>query len=331
MYQPTTRVLTVLELLQARGRMTGKELSERLEVDPRTVRRYITMLQDLGIPVTGERGRAGGYRIRPGFRLPPLMLSNDEAMAVTLGLLAVRRLGLAANAPAIEGALSKMERVLPPELRMRATLAHEALAIDVVGPDKTAAPGVVATLGEAALGGRRVWLRYGDVRGELTEREVDPYGLALVANHWYLAGHCHLRGAMRSFRLDRVREVTIRAGRFEPPPGFDPLSFVQRTLASAPGSIAVDVLLSASLAEARRHIPPSLAVLEQAESGTLMRCHVDDLGWLARELQRITLPFAVIRPDALRDELRRLARALEASADAVPPGISEIVPAGASA
>src|SRR5687767_9627859 len=103
MYFPATRVLTVLELLQARGRMSGPELAARLEVDTRTVRRYITMLQDLGIPVEAERGRYGTYRLRPGFKLPPLLFTDDEALALTLGLLLARRLELAMAAPAVEG------------------------------------------------------------------------------------------------------------------------------------------------------------------------------------------------------------------------------------
>ena len=113
MYHPTTRVLTVLELLQAHHRMTGPELAERLEVDVRTMRRYVTMLQDLGIPVEAERGRYGGYMLRPGFKLPPLMFTEDEALALTLGLLSARKLMLAPAVPAIEGALAKVERVLP--------------------------------------------------------------------------------------------------------------------------------------------------------------------------------------------------------------------------
>src|SRR5204863_4074973 len=101
-YHPTTRVLAVLELLQSRQRVRGAELAERLEVDGRTVRRYVTMLQDLGIPVEAERGRYGAYRLRPGFKLPPLMFSDEEALAVVLGLLAARQLGLAVAAPAVE-------------------------------------------------------------------------------------------------------------------------------------------------------------------------------------------------------------------------------------
>src|SRR5262245_13611611 len=119
MYHPTTRVLTILELLQARGKLSGAELAARLEVDRRTVRRYIMMLQDLGIPVEATRGTAGGYRLRRGFKLPPLMLSDNEALAITLSLMAARRQNIPADPHTIEGALAKIERVLPDELRVR--------------------------------------------------------------------------------------------------------------------------------------------------------------------------------------------------------------------
>src|ERR1700759_2138900 len=117
MYHPTTRVLTVLEMLQSHASMSGKELAERLEVDGRTVRRYVTMLQDLGIPIEAERGRYGAYRLRPGYKLPPLMFTPEEALASTLGLLAARKLGLTAPAADVEGAIAKLERVLPLSLR----------------------------------------------------------------------------------------------------------------------------------------------------------------------------------------------------------------------
>src|SRR5262245_48115208 len=117
MYSPTTRVLTVLELLQSRERVTGAEIAERLEVHIRTVRRYIAMLEELGIPIEAERGRYGAYRLLPGYKLPPLMFTPEEALATMLGLLAVRRLGLAATAPGVEGAIAKWERVLPLPLR----------------------------------------------------------------------------------------------------------------------------------------------------------------------------------------------------------------------
>src|SRR4051812_46273377 len=116
-YRPTTRLLSMLELLQARGRIGGPELARRLEVSERTVRRYAAMLQEMGVPVKGERGRYGAYFLRPGYRLPPMMFTDEEALGLTLGLLAARGLGLSGAAPAVEGALAKLERVMPEALR----------------------------------------------------------------------------------------------------------------------------------------------------------------------------------------------------------------------
>src|SRR5258708_1245731 len=113
MYFPTTRVLTILELLQSRQQLSGPELAQRLEVNARTVRRYITMLQDLGFPVEAVRGRHGSYRLRPGFKLPPLMFTEDEALALTLGLLVARQLGLTAAASRRRCACQDRARAAP--------------------------------------------------------------------------------------------------------------------------------------------------------------------------------------------------------------------------
>src|SRR5918994_614578 len=137
MHRPTARVLTTLELLQAR-RMTGSELARRLEVDGRTVRRYVATLQDMGIPVEGERGRYGAYRLRPGYKMPPLMFTDEEALGLSLGLLAARQLGLAGVAPAVEGALAKVERVMPEALRERVRALQETVSIAAARPQAPA-------------------------------------------------------------------------------------------------------------------------------------------------------------------------------------------------
>src|SRR5260370_13345890 len=124
MYHPTTRVLTVLEVVQSQQSFSGPELAKRLEVNVRTVRHYIMMLQDMGIPIESERGRYGAYRLRPGFKLPPLMFTEDEALALTLGLLTARRLGLTVAAPAAEGTLANVDPALPTALRQRVQAAH---------------------------------------------------------------------------------------------------------------------------------------------------------------------------------------------------------------
>src|SRR5918994_1098657 len=132
--RPTTRLLSMLELLQIRGRIGGPELARRLEVGERTVRRYAVRRQEMGVPVEGERGRYGAYSLKPGYRLPPLMFTEEEALGLALGLLAARRLGLAGAAPAVEGALAKVERVMPGALRGRVRDLEETVTPAVAPP-----------------------------------------------------------------------------------------------------------------------------------------------------------------------------------------------------
>jgi predicted DNA-binding transcriptional regulator YafY len=307
MYHPTTRVLVVLELLQAHGRMTGPELAERLEVDLRTIRRYVTMLQDLGIPVEAERGRYGGYRLMPGYRLPPLMLTDDEALAVTLGLRATLSLGLAAAAPAVHGALAKVERVLPPDVRRRVNAVQQTLTIDLDQQPLAPATETLLTFAEAARERRQVWMRYAAGGGALTERVIDPYGLVHVVGRWYVAGYCHLRADNRVFRLDRVEAARIDADTFTSPPDFDTLAFVQASLAESPWDWEVEALLQTTLEQARRRIPAHQAVLDPVDGGVVVRINVDDLDWAARFLVGLGCPFVVREPPELRVALRALA------------------------
>src|SRR5207248_3139012 len=158
---PATRVLTVLELLQSRSRLNGSELADRLEVDRRTVRRYVSTLQDLGVPVESEPGRYGGYYLRPGYKLPPLMFNEEEALALILGLLASRRVGLLDAVQAVEGALAKIDRVLPDRLRGRVQALQGALSFTPLrGSPPASNPSMLMKFSHAAQETRRVWLRY---------------------------------------------------------------------------------------------------------------------------------------------------------------------------
>lgn len=315
MYHPTTRVLTVLELLQSHHRLTGPELAARLEVNARTARRYITMLQDMGIPIEAERGRYGAYRLRPGFKLPPLMFSEDEALAVTLGLLVARRLGLAVAAPAVEGALAKIERVLPPALRERLQAVQAALVLDIAGAESQPTAAVVIELSAAASSGRRVLMCYRTERGEESERPFDPYGIVYRQGRWYAVGYCHMRAALRMFRLDRVCGLRTLDERFERPVDFDAAAYVIQSLATMPNTWQVEVLLQTSLEQARRRISPVFGTLEECEDGVLLRAQGDHLGWMARELVASGLSLRVRKPEALRDELRALAARVAAMAE----------------
>src|SRR2546423_2634580 len=177
MYSPVMGLLTVVDLLQARPSITAAQLAEGLQVNARSARRYIVMLQDLGIPVEAERGRYGGYRLRPGYKLPPLMWNEEEALAVTLGLRAAQQMGLAKTLPTVESALAKVERVLPVALRERVLAVQEMVVLDLEGASEATMTEHVMMLSTAAYRRQQVRLRYRAKSGEQSERELDCYGL----------------------------------------------------------------------------------------------------------------------------------------------------------
>ena len=321
MYQPTTRLLTVLELLQARPHLSGTELAQRLEVDIRTVRRYVTMLQDMGIPVEAEHGRYGGYRLRPGFKLPPLLFTEEEALAVTLGLLAARRLGLAATAPAVEGALAKIERVLPTEVGQRISALQDSIGFtQSVGRSAPASGDLLLALSSATRQRQRVHLRYRDRADAESERDFDPYGLVFHYGRWYLVGLDQRSREQRTFRIDRVLEAQPTAETFERPDDFDAVAYLRQSLASMSWGYEVEVFLpGASAVDVRASIPAHVGTVEEADGGTVFRTQTDDFRWTAVYLPMLRRPFVVLRPDELREELRAMARELISAADRPPP------------
>jgi predicted DNA-binding transcriptional regulator YafY len=263
-------------------------------------------LRDLGIPVEGERGRYGSYRLRPGFKLPPLMFTEDEALGLTLGLLAARRLGLSGVVPAVEGALAKVERVMPEALGERIRALEETVIPAVAGPQAPPAGEVVMALATAVRGRRPVRLRYRSGSGEETERRLDPYAVVHREGYWYAVGQDHLRGRMRLFRLDRVLETEALEETFARPPGFDTPQQVLEALAAMHGDRwSVEVSLEASLEEAREQVPQMGVALEEVEGGVLMRSSTSDLGWMVRVLAGLGFPFVVRRPPELREALGR--------------------------
>jgi predicted DNA-binding transcriptional regulator YafY len=310
MGKPTTRVLAVLELLQTNGRMSGTELARRLEVDVRTVRRYLAMLEELGIPVTAERGRDGGYRLMHGFKLPPMMFTNDEALALSLGLLASRNLGLSEAAPAGAGALAKLERVMPELLRKRVGAVSEVVTIDMARASSGGNPQTLAALSACAQAQQTVHLHYRSARLADSERDVDPYALAFWEGHWYLVGYCHWRRERRSFRLDRIVAVHARPASFARPRDFDALAYLNAAVATLPRTHSVKVLLRTDLARARQQVFTSLGILEAVEGGVRLHSQADDLAWMARELARLPFGFTIERPARLRTALQKHARAL---------------------
>jgi len=314
-YRPTARVLTVLELLQSHDRMTGAELARRLEVDVRTVRNYVQTLTDLGIPVEAERGRYGAYYLRAGYKLPPLIFTEDEALALTLSLLVARASDLVTTAPAFEGVLAKVKRVLPASTRTRIQAVEQTVAFDR-GTATTAPAGLaVLLLSSAIQSGRRVVLHYRSARAELTERAFDPYGIAYHRGFWYTIGYCHLRAGQRLFRLDRIVQIQITSETFPPRVNFPALEAVSQALAVVPRVWQVEVWLETTLAEAQEQTRQPKACFEEAEGGVLLRVDVEDLPWMARLLAGLGVPFTIHRPPELCEVVHQYARTLASYAE----------------
>ncbi len=305
---PASRLLELLELLQTQPLTTGREIADRLAIDRRTVRRYVATLHELGFPVEGERGVGGGYRLRPGYRLPPLMLGDDEAIAVVLGLIAAGREGLSAA----DSALAKVQRVLPDALRRRVEALEMTLGFTM--PPMAGAPVAgkpVLRLADAIRRRQRVRARYRSFEGEETERELSPHGLVVHSGRWYLAAHDHARSDLRTFRVDRMSRVSAgERSALAPPDAFDPVAHVRRSLARVPWPWEVEVLLDLPVDQATQRLRGMLAELQDANGRTLLRMRVSSLDWLAGLLAGLACDFSIKRPEELRVSVRELAHRL---------------------
>jgi predicted DNA-binding transcriptional regulator YafY len=326
MARPTAQVLTLLELLQSGGIRTLAELADRLGVDGRTVRRYIGHLIDLDVPVESVRGRYGGYRLGAGYRLPPLMLSDDEALAVLLGLVAGRRAGwLATTGTASETAAAKIRRVLPARLAHRVDAVLESFAFTAAAREFPAPEtGVLLAVADAVRHHRPVRIRYTAADDRRSERTLHPYGLVAHSGRWYVTGADPGIGEDRTFRLDRISEVRTLPGSFEPPAGLDPAQRVLQGLATAPYRHEVTLRIKATVEHIRTRLPASVATVEEEPTGPWLRVELraEHLDWLPPVLAALDRPFVIERPDELRGLVAALADRLATSARAGTVGPS---------
>ena len=314
MYDPIMRVLTVLEILQARDFVSGAELAERLEVDLRTVQRYIVRLKDLSIPVESSPGVGGAYRLRPGFRLPPLLLTNEEAFALSLGLRALRQFGLSAFAPATEGALAKLGRVLPESLRESVRTVEDVVAIE---PGPWVVSTSVQSLIDAASAirtGHRIRFGYQSHDGSRSRRHIEPYAVMHTDGRWYLIGHCLSRQALRTFRLDRVAGLEVTRATFRRPADFDPRRHLQQSMPFIQSDYQIDVWLDMPMEETERAFAPWRVALESQDGGTRLRCGRDRLEMFAAMLLGMGCRIVVHSPAEMRQVFREVAlRAMTAA------------------
>jgi predicted DNA-binding transcriptional regulator YafY len=316
MYDPIMRVLTVLEVLQARDFVSGADLAARLEVDLRTVQRYIVRLKDLSIPVESSRGVGGAYRLKPGFRLPPLLLTNEEAFALSLGLHSLRQVGLSAFAPATEGALAKLRRVLPEALRDSIQTVDDVVAIEPGPWVVTTSVECLIRAASAIRTGKRVRFEYRSHEGADSRRQIEPYAVMHTDGRWYLIGYCLMRRAMRTFRLDRVSNLEIGVGHFKRPPGFDARQYMRQSMPFVQSVYQIDVWIDLPIEEAQQNVMPWRVAMEEENGGTRVRCGRDRLEMFAAMLLSTGRRIVVHSPNELRTTFRELARQAVRAADA---------------
>jgi predicted DNA-binding transcriptional regulator YafY len=305
MTRPTSRVLALLELLQGGGTRRVGALAERLGVDERTVRRYVEHLVELDIPVRSVRGRYGGYRLAPGYRMPPLMLTDDEAVAMAIGLVVGRRAGLVPESAASESALAKLRRVLPTRLadRLGALLATSSFT----APPRAATAadaGVLLTVAEAARDRLTVEIVYTDRAGRRSTRKIAPDGVVGHAGHWYVVT------ADRTFRLDRIASATLQAAVAEQVPARDPVRAVLESLATAPWAYGVSVRVEGTVEDVQRRLPLGLALITPLEDEVRVEFRAERLDWVPALLAGLDRPFVIEEPAELRAQVAGLASRL---------------------
>ncbi|HKX76511.1 MAG TPA: YafY family protein [Acidimicrobiia bacterium] len=309
---PPERMLRLLSLLQARPNWTGPELADRLGVTSRTLRRDVVRLRNLGYPVEALSGPAGGYQLTPGGALPPLLLDDEEAIAVALGLRFAARGGLPGLEDPALAALAKIEQVLPARLRSRAE-AIEASTVRVATPEPSGTriePDVLVQAAQACRREERMRFTYVDASGQVSERHVEPYQLVFAARRWYLVARDRDREAWRTFRMDRIRQPVLTGMRFQRDDPPDAAALVAEGLAVSTYRWQARVLLRVPPAEAARIVSPYVGVLTPFRGGTLLRIGADDLPWIARYLAGLPCRFRVLDPKELQEVIAQHAHRL---------------------
>lgn len=246
MSETTSRVLQLLGLLQSRRVWSGEELSERLGVTGRSVRRDVDRLRDLGYPVHASKGHGGGYQLGAGAALPPLLLDPEEAVAMAVCLRVAAGGSVAGVGESALRALSKLDQVMPSRLRAQVSAVHEATVTLTNGrQEDLVEPDVLMTLARASRDHEHVTLTYVDIRGNETQRRLEAYQLVTTGRRWYLLAYDRDRDDWRSLRLDRMSDVRALGSTFAPREAPDAASYVQRAITSSPYRYVARVRYSA--------------------------------------------------------------------------------------
>jgi predicted DNA-binding transcriptional regulator YafY len=325
MIQTSARLLQLLSLLQIRREWTGPALAERMQVTERTIRRDIGKLRTLGYPIHASPGIAGGYQLGAGAELPPLLLDDDEALAVALGLGAVAAGPVAGIGESSVRALAKHEQVLPSRLRRRfaalkntvTTLPSDAAPVD---------PMQLTAISAAITDHRELSFDYTKADGGTGRRLVEPYRLVDTGRRWYFVAWDTEREDWRTFRADRISSMPTERKRFIPRqlPAKDIAAYVQESITRSPYKYDVVVRLHAPVHEVAALVGPQTASLSaEGEDRTILRAGWDRLDTPAAHLASLGMDFEILSPAEFRDHARAVAERLIQAAAGGPPAPEE--------
>jgi len=307
--ETSARLLRLLSLLQTPREWPGSEIAERLQVTPRTVRRDIDRLRDLGYPVQATMGAHGGYRLVAGKAMPPLLLSDEEAVAIAVGLRTAARQPVAGIAEASLRALAKLQQVLPPRLGRRVSALTAAALPTPAASASLVDPTQLTVLAVAASANERVRFDYRNHDGAATQRLVEPHRLVVVGRRWYLLAYDTERADWRTFRIDRIDKVQTTGTRVPPrqPPADDPAEFVTARLNDLAPVFRATVTLALPAPQAATRLGDYAGELQPVDDASC-RWHSpeDTIDWLAVRLTLVGCDFTVHGPVELVDHLRQL-------------------------
>jgi predicted DNA-binding transcriptional regulator YafY len=313
MLETSARLLRLLAILPSRPTWTGSELAERLDVTVRTLRRDMTKLRDLGYPVVATPGVAGGYRLTAGSTLPPLLLEDDEAVAVVLSLNTATSHTVTGIADTSMRALAKIERILPGRLRQRAA-ALRSTTVALTGSPPTVDPGDLTLMAESCQSQHQLTFGYRDREGAATTRTVEPHRLVHTGRRWYLVARDLDRKAWRTFRADRIDRPRTTGTRFTPQDPPDAAAFVADSVSTAPYSYRTRVRVHAPANVVTESVPPSTGVVEAVDRDScLLITGADSLVLIAMHLAVLGHDFTVLEPPELADQIGVIAQRLSAA------------------
>ena len=320
MLETSGRLLRLLGLLQVRPEWSGAELADRLGVTVRTLRRDVQRLRALDYPVHSVPGVAGGYRLGRGQALPPLLLDDDEAIAVVVSLRSAASQSVAGLAEASVSALAKLDQVLPARLRERSAALQEA-TVALRGSGPVVEPGQLAALAAACRLQQRLRLRYRNRSGSDSSRIVEPHRLVSTGYRWYLMAFDVASADWRTFRVDRIIESAEAGQRFVPREPPDPAAFVARAVTSAPYRYRARVLVEAPAAAVAEQFSATSGVVSDAGDGRcLLTTGADSLELLTFYLVALDADFIVLEPPELIEFISATAGRLQRVCDSSPAG-----------